>query len=122
MAETDSSLLAGNHPALHRASSRVSFSGWVPWMFTAPVALSLLALLFLGACWLAGLAGAENLGQWILLTAASTFAIGYLAVKYQIQPAVTVHRRFRTSSRAAASGTCRARPFFSDCAAGCRGK
>ena len=83
MAETDSSLLAGNHPALHRASSRVSFGGWVPWMFTAPVALSLLALLFLGACWLAGLARPENLGQWILLTSASTFAIGYLAVKYQ---------------------------------------
>jgi PAS domain S-box-containing protein len=43
----------------------------------------MLALLFFGACWLAGVAGPENLGEWILLTAASTFAVGYLAVKRQ---------------------------------------
>jgi PAS domain S-box-containing protein len=43
----------------------------------------MLALLFFGACWLAGVAGPDNLGEWILLTATITFAVGYLAVKRQ---------------------------------------
>jgi PAS domain S-box-containing protein len=52
-------------------------------LIAAPAAVSLLAVLFFGAWWSAGVVAPENPGLWMMLTMASAFAVGYVALKRQ---------------------------------------
>src|SRR5215831_30064 len=83
MVKTDSSLVAENYPAVRAASSKAGSSRWALRLIAAPGAVVLPALLSFGGWWLVGIAGPENPGRWMMLTMASAFAIGYIALKRQ---------------------------------------
>jgi PAS domain S-box-containing protein len=83
MVKADSSLVAEKYPAVRATSSKAGSSDRAVRLIAAPTILALLALLSFGGWWFAGLAGPENPGRWMLLTTASTFAAGYLALKWQ---------------------------------------
>ena len=83
MVKANSSLVAENHPAVSAAPLKTDSGGWTGQLLAPPGALALLVLLFFGSWWFAGIAGPENPGRWVILTIASAFTVGYLALKRQ---------------------------------------
>ncbi|MBV8357894.1 MAG: PAS domain S-box protein, partial [Deltaproteobacteria bacterium] len=83
MVKADSSLATEKYQAVHAAPSKAGSSDRAVRLIAAPAILALLALLSFGGWWFVGIAGPENPGRWMLLTMASTFAAGYLALKWQ---------------------------------------
>jgi two-component system sensor histidine kinase/response regulator len=83
MPQSDSSPRADNHAPVGDARLTIKLNGLAVPRVAAPVTLSLLALLFLGAWWLGGVAGPWDPVLWMSLTMASTFAAGYLALTRQ---------------------------------------
>jgi PAS domain S-box-containing protein len=83
MSKAGSSLVAENYPAVQDAPSKAGSNGWAARLIAVPGALALLAPVFFGGWWFAGVAGPENSGRWMTLAMASAFAVGYLALKRQ---------------------------------------